>query len=99
MTLQETADYRNWIGGLKDKTAIKKIILRTIQMKAGNLGPVKSVGGGVSESKINYGPGYRIYFGRKGGKIIILLGGSSKKSQHKAIIKCQELWKEIKKSK
>lgn len=98
MTLKETEGYKKWIDGLNDKEAIRKIIRRTRQMSEGNLGPIKTVGGGVSESIVDYGPGYRIYFGRKGDEIVVLLGGSTKKSQQKAILESRELWKEIKKT-
>lgn len=67
-------------------------------MTDGNLGHFKSVGGGVLESIIDYGPGYRIYFARKGDEIIILLAGSTKKSQEKSILEAKKLWKEIKKT-
>ena len=74
-------EFAKWIGGLKDVKAKVKIVDRIDRMKKGNLGDHKSVGKGVLETRINYGPGYRIYFARKGNTLIIILAGSSKKDQ------------------
>ena len=66
-------------------------------MEAGNLSNVKSVGDGVHEFRINVGPGYRIYFGRHGQTLIILLGGGTKRRQERDIEKAKERWAEFKK--
>ena len=69
------------------------------RMRLGNLGDCKRVGSGVVERRIDSGPGYRIYFGRDGDKLILLLAGSTKRRQEKAIRTAQELWREYKQRK
>ena len=73
--------FRDWLDGLKDRQARAKIRVRLNRVRLGNLGDTKSVGGGVSELRIPYGPGYRIYYGRHGNQIVILLLGGNKGSQ------------------
>ena len=69
------------------------------RMRLGNLGDCKRVGSGVVERRIDSGPGYRIYFGRDGDKLILLLAGSTKRRQQRAIATAQELWAEYKQRK
>lgn len=68
-------------------------------MEAGNKGDVKPVGEGVSERRIDYGPGYRLYFGRDGETLVLLLNGGTKKRQHKDIEEAKQCWKEYKRRK
>ena len=68
-------------------------------MESGNTSNVKSVGGGVSECRIDTGPGYRIYFGSDGDTLIILLGGGTKDRQQRDIAAARELWQEYKRRK
>ena len=69
------------------------------QMEAGNLSNVRSVGRGVLEYRIHFGPGYRIYFGRDGDTLIILLGGGTKTRQHRDIENARALWQEYRRHK
>jgi len=96
MKIETTTRYDKWLKGLKDKTAVARILVRVARIKVGNFGDCEPVGGGVSELRIDYGPGYRVYFGKMGNEIIILIAGSSKKNQQKAIDDAKKLWKEIK---
>jgi putative addiction module killer protein len=73
--------FAEWMGGLRDRRARQKILARLARVRSGNLGHVASVGKGVHELKIDYGPGYRIYFGQSGAEFIILLLGGDKKTQ------------------
>ncbi|MBM4136050.1 MAG: type II toxin-antitoxin system RelE/ParE family toxin [Nitrospira sp.] len=69
-----------------------KVVTALYRLEQGNLSNVKSVGKGVSEYRIDFGPGYRIYFGQDGNTLIVLLCGGSKKTQSKDIIKAQLIW-------
>ncbi len=68
-------------------------------MEQGNLSNIKGVGAGVSEYRIDFGPGYRVYFGRDGDTLIILLGGDTKKRQQRDIEAARDLWREYKQRK
>ncbi|HEY8698425.1 MAG TPA: type II toxin-antitoxin system RelE/ParE family toxin [Rhizomicrobium sp.] len=79
-----------------DELARTKVSIALLRLRDGNISHVKSVGGGVSELKIDFGPGYRVYFGRAGPIIVILLGGGSKKSQQTDIEKARARWADYK---
>ena len=93
-SLSETATFSSWLGGLKDYRAKAAIVFRLRQVAAGHWGDVKSVGGGVSELRWHIGPGYRVYFTRRGKHIVLLLAGGDKSSQAKDIAKAKQLAKE-----
>lgn len=82
----------DWLESLKDRKARAQIKVRLDRVRLGNLGDHKSVGNGVMELRISYGPGYRVYFGRVGKKIILLLCGGDKSTQAKDIKKAKEFW-------
>ncbi len=84
-----------WFNKLNVHVASKVTIALT-RLERGNLSNVKSLKGGVFEFKIHYGPGYRIYFGKEGEKIIILLRGGTKKGQQRDIIQARDCWKKHK---
>ena len=90
--------YREWLASL-DKVTERVIVRRIVRLEDGNFGDVKPVGEGVSELRIDFGPGYRVYFGRTGKEIILLLCGSDKSGQERAIAKAKELWREFKETK
>lgn len=94
ITLGEKRLFRNWLDSLKDVKAIAKIEARIDRIEEGNFGDVKVVGKGVYELRINYGPGYRVYFGQIGASIVLLLCGGDKSTQAQDIIKAQEYWKD-----
>jgi putative addiction module killer protein len=85
--------FGRWFDRLPAQAAAK-VRTAVARMEAGNLSNVKSVGEGVMERVIDWGPGYRIYFGRDGDKLIILLGGGSKKGQQDDIRRAKECWKD-----
>lgn len=84
-----------WFNAL-DTVAAAKIVIATGRLALGNVSNVKSVGGGVLEQKIDFGPGYRIYFGRDGDKLIVLVGGGTKKRQNRDIAEAVERWRDYK---
>ena len=81
----KTENFAKWIDGLQDIRARAHILVRIERLAAGNPGDVKPVGEGVSEMRINYGPGYRVYFKKIGKQVVILLAGGNKSSQSKDI--------------
>lgn len=84
--------FSEWLEKLRDWEAARRIDARLSRVRLGNIGDARSVGKGVSELRISHGPGYRIYFGRKGDQIVILLCGGDKRSQQKDIQRAQEYW-------
>lgn len=85
-----------WLLGLKDQRARAKIRARIARMQLGNMGDFASVGGGVLELRIHYGPGFRVYFGQDDNVVVILLCGGDKQSQEKDIEFAKRLWEEYK---
>ena len=87
--------YASWFDGLPAPAAAK-VSTALYRIELGNLSSVKSLGGGVYESKINFGPGYRIYFGKDGNALIVLLCGGAKKRQKSDIETARSLWRHYK---
>ncbi len=83
--IRKTANFSKWIDGLRDIRARARVLARIERLAAGNAGDVKSVGEGVSEMRIDYGPGYRVYFRKRGRSLVILLAGGDKSSQRRDI--------------
>ena len=83
--IRETCEYAAWFKRLRDRMAKTRILIRIRRVSLGNFGDVKPVGEGVSEIRIDYGPGYRVYFLRKGETLVVLLGGSDKRTQSRNI--------------
>lgn len=90
--------FSKWFKNLNAQSSAKIVIYLT-RIEQGNFSTVKSVGQGVFESKIDFGQGYRIYFGKDGEQLVILLGGGTKKRQQQDIQKAQSLWQEYKRRK
>ena len=85
MEIRKTDAFAKWIDGLSDIRARARILVRIERLSAGNPGDVKSVGEGVSELRIDYGPGYRVYYKRIGQTVVILLAGGDKRTQTRDI--------------
>jgi putative addiction module killer protein len=90
--------FSEWFGSL-DHQAAARVTIGMARMEQGNFSNVKSVGSGVSECRIDVGPGYRIYLGKDGDRLIILLGGGTKKRQQKDIENAKACWADYKRRK
>ena len=89
--IRKTDVYLQWIDALQDVKGRARILVRIERLAAGNPGDVQPVGEGVSELRMDFGPGYRVYYKKKGQEIIILLAGGDKSTQAKDIEKAKEL--------
>lgn len=93
--LAETTQFARWFGSLRDIRAVAKIADRLMRASNGNFGDHKSLKGGVFEMRIDYGPGYRVYFFRRGKELVILLCGGDKRSQDDDVARAKRLKEEI----
>lgn len=90
----ESDAFKRLISGLRDRRAAARINARLRSVSMGNLGDTRSVGEGVSEMRIHYGPGYRLYFKREGETVVVLLCGGDKDSQQRDIARAKEMAKD-----
>ena len=90
-----SSPFDKWFTRLNAKAAAK-VATALYRLEQGNISNAKSIGKGVSEYRIDFGPGYRVYFGQEGNALVILLGGGTKKRQGKDISNAQKLWAEYK---
>jgi putative addiction module killer protein len=93
--VRQTEVFSRWLSGLRDGRAKRTIAARIDRLAQGNAGDVKPVGHGVSELRIRYGPGYRVYFVQRGQVLIVLLCGGDKSSQDTDIAKAQAIAGEL----
>ena len=91
LDVRETEEFSEWLAALRDSRAKAKILVRIDRLSNGNPGDVAPVGEGVSELRINYGPGYRIYYVQRGRQYILLLAGGNKGTQDRDIAKAKRL--------
>lgn len=97
IALIKSAVFDSWLGNLRDRRAMTRILARLDRLASGNPGDAKSVGGGISEMRIDYGPGYRVYYMQKGPVVVLLLSGGDKSSQKADIAKAKDIaaqWKD-----
>ena len=95
MDVRKTAQFAAWIDGLRDLRARARVLARIERLAAGNPGDHAPVGGGVVELRIDFGPGYRVYFVRRGRELVILLAGGDKGSQQRDIALAKRLLNEL----
>jgi len=93
--IRQTERFARWFAGLRDGQARMRIQARIRRLSVGNFGDVKSVGQGVAEMRIDYGPGYRVYFARAGENVVILLAGGDKRTQDRDIATAQAMAREL----
>jgi putative addiction module killer protein len=94
-TLRQTQEFQDWLDDLKDRRAQIRIVARLRLAEAGNLGDWRSVGGEVSEMRVDVGPGYRLYFTRRGSLLIIMLAGGDKSTQSRDIKRAQRILEQL----
>ncbi|WP_243042523.1 type II toxin-antitoxin system RelE/ParE family toxin [Dyella sedimenti] len=87
----QSETFASWLGSLKDVVGKSKVIVRIKRLEQGHMGDVKHFDG-ISEMRIDYGPGYRVYFAREGAKVYLLLCGGNKSSQKQDIRQARKLW-------
>jgi putative addiction module killer protein len=93
--IRQTEGYSRWFGSLRDRQARARIDVRIRRLSLGNPGDVRPVGQGVSELRINYGPGYRVYYVQRGQTLVVLLAGGDKGTQARDIKTAIELANEL----
>jgi putative addiction module killer protein len=89
--VRQTESFVRWLTGLRDRRARARIQARIDRLALGNPGDVKPVGSGLSEMRIDYGPGYRVYFVERGTAVVILLAGGDKRTQDRDIAAARKL--------
>jgi putative addiction module killer protein len=96
ITIRRTEIFIEWVTSLRDQLAKAHVVRRIERLAQGNAGDVKPVGEGVSEMRIDHGPGYRVYFVNRGGVLIVLLCGGDKRTQDRDIKRAIEMAREFK---
>ena len=91
MRVEKTDVYREWIDALKDRAGRARILVRVDRLIEGNPGQHRHLTDGVSELKVDFGPGYRVYFSQRGSRLLLLLAGGDKSTQRKDIAKAIHL--------
>lgn len=94
-TVQLTSQFEEWLDDLGDRRAQVRIAARLRQAEAGNLGDWKSVGGEISEMRVNFGPGYRLYFTRRGNILVVMLAGGDKSGQAADIRRAKRILEQL----
>lgn len=95
LSVRLTQGFQVWLDGLRNQKAQVRIAARLRLAEAGNLGDWKPVGGKVSEMRVDFGPGYRLYFTRRGSVLIVMLAGGEKSSQTRDIKRARQILKEL----
>ena len=95
LSVQLTTEFQDWLDGLVDKRAQIRIVARLRQAEAENLGDWGPIESGLSEMRIHFGPGYRLYFTRRGSILVVLLNGGAKSTQARDITRAKRLLKEL----
>jgi putative addiction module killer protein len=91
LEILQSSTYRGWFERLRDRNAKARIDARIRRISLGNMGDVKRLGGNISELRIDYGPGYRVYFTQRGARVLLLLCGGDKRSQQSDIVRAREI--------
>lgn len=95
MEIRQTRQFASWFAGLRDRKAQDRIVVRIRRLELGHFGDAKQVGDGIGELRIDHGPGYRLYYARRGDLLVILLCGGDKGSQARDITKAKMIAAEL----
>ena len=93
-TEEGRSPFSEWIHNLRDRTARARVRTRLARLRLGNFGDTNSLGGGLHELRIDHGPGYRVYFGRAGDRLVLLLCGGTKRTQSRDIEQARIYWRD-----
>jgi len=93
-TVDGRRPFAEWLGSLKDQRGRRAIKSRLDRVELGNFGDCRSLGGGLNELRVHFGPGYRVYYGQEGQRIVLLLCGGDKTTQDKDIAKARAYWQD-----
>jgi len=93
--VRQTDEFKTWLRRLRDANAVARILARIRRMEQGNLGDTKSVGAGVMELRVDYGPGYRVYYVQRGKAVVVLLCAGDKRAQARDIKRAYAMAREI----
>jgi len=93
--IRQTPVFARWLADLRDRAARQRIVARLRRFELGNPGDVKPVGEGVGELRVDFGPGYRLYFVRRGESVVVMLCGGAKRGQTRDIEKAKAMAREI----
>jgi putative addiction module killer protein len=91
LEIRQTEEFERWLKRLRDPTARAKVLIRLRRIALGNPGDVRPVGSGISEMRVDYGPGYRVYFTQRGALLILILCGGDKTTQQRDIERAREI--------
>ena len=91
LEIRQTVDFERWLNRLRDRTGRAKILVRIRRLAFGNPGDVRPVGNGISEMRIDHGPGYRVYFAQRGAVLVLILCGGDKSTQERDIKRAKEI--------
>jgi putative addiction module killer protein len=95
LEIRQTEEFERWLKRLRDATARAQILVRLRRLALGNAGDVRPVGGGVSELRIDHGPGYRVYFAQRGSVVVLVVCGGDKRTQQRDIRRAIEIVGEL----
>jgi putative addiction module killer protein len=93
--VRQTDEFQRWLRNLRDDRAVARIAVRIRRLEQGNPGDAKSLGSGLLEMRVDYGPGYRVYYVRRGAVVVVLLCGGDKRTQQRDIKRAQALAVEL----
>jgi putative addiction module killer protein len=91
LEIRQTVDFERWLNRLRDRTGRAKILVRIRRLAFGNPGDVRPVGSGISEMRIDHGPGYRVYFVQRGAALVLILCGGDKTTQERDIKRAKSM--------